>query len=106
MPFESSLKKTYNLFKKNVEIPWVKDNIQKIIEEKDFPILLSDLNNTIFTPTIELDDSISFGKAIEEFLRNPNKAKEMGGNGFQKVKDLFMIDKMLNDHNEYFLRFK
>ena len=55
---------------------------------------------------IELDDSISFGKAIEEFLRNPNKAKEMGGNGFQKVKDLFMIDKMLNDHNEYFLRFK
>lgn len=89
MPFESSLKKTYNLFKKNVEIPWVKDNIQKIIEEKDFPLLLSDLNNTIFTPTIELDDSI--------FCLPPPGEKSATGNPILKP---FMKENWLYHHPE------
>ena len=55
---------------------------------------------------IDLGDSDSFAKAIEDLLLNPIKAAEMGAKGYQKVKEKFTLDNMTKKHNEYFLRLK
>ena len=58
MTFETAVKRTHNSFKSNVSIPWVKSNIKDVINEIEYPIMLQDLRDVMFTPSVPLDESI------------------------------------------------
>ena len=70
------------------------DGIPELVSHNDDGIL------------IDVGDSDAFAKAIEDLLLNPVKAAEMGAKGYKKVKEIFLLDNMVNKHNEYFLRLK
>lgn len=70
------------------------DGIPELVSHNDDGIL------------IDVGDSDSFAKAIEDLLLNPIKAAEMGAKGYKKVKENFLLDNMINKHNEYFLKLK
>ena len=54
----------------------------------------------------DVGDIHALAQGIISLLLNPKKSKEMGISGYQKVKDYFLLDDMLKNHNDFFLEFK
>ena len=52
---------------------------------------------------IEIEGDYSLEDAIESLLLDPDRAKKMGKQGLIKVQEHFLIDKMLEEHNSFFL---
>ena len=75
-------------------VAYLIDGIPELVSHNDDGIL------------IDVGDSDSFAKAIEDLLLNPIKAAEMGAKGYQKVKEKFILDNMINKHNAFFLRLR
>ena len=64
------------------------------------------VSNNVDGVLVDVGDNDSFVNAIEDLLLDPNKAKNMGSKGFQKVKENFLLNDMIKQHNTYFLGLK
>jgi glycosyltransferase involved in cell wall biosynthesis len=55
---------------------------------------------------LDVGDENEFAEAIITLLLDPKKSIKMGVAGHKKVKDSFLLEEMVNKHNEYFLGLK
>lgn len=66
------------------------DGIPELVSQNVDGILIDKVSNN------SLEDS------IVDLLSNPQKAKKMGENGYQKVQKHFLISQMIEEHNSFF----
>ena len=64
------------------------------------------VSNNVDGVLVDVDDNDSLANAIEDLLLDPNKAENMGSKGYQKVKENFLLNDMIKQHNDYFLSLK
>jgi glycosyltransferase involved in cell wall biosynthesis len=54
----------------------------------------------------DVGDINALADGIVSLLLDPKKSRKMGGAGYQKVKNYFLLNDMINKHNDYFLGLK